>query len=194
MDRIYYQIVAVPANTPQSAPFTVTIPLEENDLVEIDCIIPDGHCGLTGIRLLQSQQQVWPWANNSYFVGNDTHLNIPYKDAIQASGMVAEGFNTDIFAHGFYFRFTVTNTPIQGEESPAEVTTATDASGAYYPEDDDLDVNNIIDDTSDSGTDDTGTEPPVTAPAATETFTGPTSTNTNTPRVGKPIRVKAGVK
>lgn len=165
MDRIYYEVVTVPPNTPATTPTVVSILLEDAELKEIDCRIPDGHCGLTGIRLLQSQQQIWPWANNSYFVGNDDKLNIPYDDQIQASGIVANAYNTDIFQHSFYLRFTITDLPLPGEEAPAEVAAPGSQSSTFVPEDDEFSVDNILGD--DSG-DETGQEPgqpPVEAPA-----------------------------
>lgn len=144
MDRIYYEVVTVPAGTLQASPFSAVIPLEDNQLVSITVVVPDGHCGLTGIRLLQSQQQVFPWANNSYIVANDERIIYDYKDEIQASGMTAEGFNTDIFDHSFYFRFTITNLPEPGAEPSAEAVTPGQAPAVYVPETDQLNTENIV--------------------------------------------------
>lgn len=144
MDRIYYEVVTVPAGTLITAPFSAVIPLEDNQLLSVTVVVPDGHCGLTGIRLLQSQQQVFPWANNSYIVANDERIVYDYKDEIQASGMVAEGFNTDIFDHSFYFRFTITNLPEPGAEPSAEAVTSAQAPAVYIPETDQLNTENIV--------------------------------------------------
>jgi len=175
MDRIYYLVITVPAGTQQSAPYQESIALEDNQLSNIACIVPDGHCGLTGIRLLQSQQQVWPWGNNSYIVANGEKIEIPYEDEITSSGMVAEGYNTDIFDHSFYFRFTITNLPEPGENPEAEVVAPGSQIQSYTPDTDDLDVDDIL-----GEDDDTGEIPPVETtgpiPVVTTTTTPPATT------------------
>jgi|SRR5271154_1717704 len=168
MERIYYQVVTVPPGTSPGAPLNVQVPLEDNQLKHITCVVPDGHCGLTGIQLQQSQQVIFPWSNTAYIVANDEKIEFDYDDQIQSSGIKAVAYNTDIYTHSFYLRFTITNLPVPGAEPEAEVVTPGQAPGVYIPEDDDLDVNSLLDDTgADSGDDDTGELPPVvTAPTA----------------------------
>jgi hypothetical protein len=121
MDRIYYTVLTIPANTPQSAPVSIAWPLEDNQLKEITVQVPDGHCGLTGFRIMQAQQQIVPFANSSFIVSNDRTFLFPFDDEITSTGLVGNGYNTDIFPHSFYLTCTVTNLPLPGEEPQAEV-------------------------------------------------------------------------
>jgi hypothetical protein len=179
VDRIYYQVVTVPAGTSPGAPVNVQVPLEDNQLKSITCIVPDGHCGLTGIQLQQSQQVIFPWSNTQYVVANNEKIVFDYDDQIQSSGIKAVAYNDDIFDHSFYLRFTITNLPVPGAEPEAEVVTPGQTPAAYLPEDDDLDVDNIL--SSDTG-DDTGEIPVVTTPV----IVTPTSPVTVTAGPGAP--------
>lgn len=144
MERIYYQVLTVPAGTPVSAPEQQAWPLEDNQLVEVTVQIPDGHCGLTGFRILWAQQQIVPFANDSYLVGNDRTLRYPFDDYITSSGLVLEGYNNDIFQHSFYVTALITNLPEPGENPEAEVVQAGTSDLTDLTTPDDLNVTTIL--------------------------------------------------
>jgi hypothetical protein len=144
MDRLYYLTPQIPAGTPQSAPVSTPWPLEDNQLIKISIEVPDGHCGLTGVRILWSQQQIVPFANNSFFVANDRTIDYQFDDYITSSGLVVQGFNTDIFPHTFYITALITNLPLPGEEPEAEVVTAGQNSDLSLLPPDDLNINTIL--------------------------------------------------
>lgn len=115
MDRFYEQSILVPANTPIAAPVTQAWPLEETTLRKITITIPDGHNGLTGVRVLWAGQQIIPWANNSYIIANNRVIDVAFDDYITATGLVIGGFNTDVFPHTFYLEATVTDKPAHAQ-------------------------------------------------------------------------------
>lgn len=144
MDRLYYTVATIPAGTPISAPVSQAWPLEDNQLVDVTIEVPDGHCGLTGVRILWAQQQIVPFANDSYLVANDRVLNYPFDDYITSSGLVIEGYNNDIFPHSFYVTALITNLPEPGENPEAEVVQAPEGATVDLSEPDDLNINTIL--------------------------------------------------
>jgi hypothetical protein len=112
MDRTYLFTVTTPAGTPIGAPVTTPMPLEDAGLEALRIVIPAGHVGVTGIRLLRSGQQIFPWANLQYLVGNDRVVDIPFSDNITASGLVAITYNTGTFSHNHYVEVVVKDLPV----------------------------------------------------------------------------------
>jgi hypothetical protein len=123
---------------------------------------------------MQAQQQIIPFANDSYIVSNDHFFEFPFEDQITATGLVLSGYNTDIFAHSYYCTATVTNLPAPGENPQAEVVTpGTDTSDQDVTTDD-LSADTILGDDTDDDTSYTEgaipppgpeTPAPVTTPA-----------------------------
>lgn len=119
MDRYYQSVPSVPGETAESAPFALAIPLENAVLVDIEVVIPSGHRGLTGIRVLQSRQQILPWANLSWITG-DAYSRVFAVDAeIGKNSLSVEAFNTDIFAHTFQLRFHLRDLPDDDQGGPS---------------------------------------------------------------------------
>ncbi len=110
MDRLYYLPVTVPAGTPIAAPVSVSLPLEDATLSKLTVTVPDGHNGQTGIRVLQSNQQVIPWDNDSYLVANDRTISVEFGSQIGASGIVIKAYNIGIYDHTFYVEVTISDT------------------------------------------------------------------------------------
>lgn len=184
MDRLYYQTLTVPAGTPATAPVSQAWPLEDNQLLDVHITIPDGHCGLTGFRILQAQQQIVPFANDSFIVANDEKIDYPFDDQITSTGLVLNGYNTDIFPHTFYVRATVTNLPEPGELPEAEVVTSSDQTSPIGLTTDDLDVDSILD---------TSIPEPVPAAPVTPVTVPPAVPVTAKPPVKKPGPIKRGL-
>lgn len=111
MDRFYRFTVTVPSGTAIAAPAAVALPLEDATLKRIEITIPDGHNGLTGIRILWANQQIIPWGNNSWIVANGRIILISFDDEMTVTGLVAQGYNTDVFDHSFYIDVTISDLP-----------------------------------------------------------------------------------
>lgn len=99
--------VLTPGGTLIASPQSTPLGLEDAKLNEVRVIIPDGHCGLTGIRLLQSGQQIFPWSNLHYLIGNNRVISFPYTGEITVSGLVAVTYNLDTFNHTHYLEIVI---------------------------------------------------------------------------------------
>ena len=107
MDRHYQVSVTVPEGTSDIAPQTTAVVLENAFLVDVEIIIPPGHAGLTGIRILQSVQQVIPWGNLSWISSDNYSRIFPFNAEIGSRSISVQAYNTDVFAHSFQVRFHV---------------------------------------------------------------------------------------
>lgn len=122
MDRLYQLSALIPAGTPQAVPVTIPWPLEDNQLLSIDIMVPDGPSGLMGFFISQAQQQIVPWGNSGFLITNDEKIRYEYSDQISSTGLAVVGYNTDIYNHTVYLRATITNLPVPGTEPEAAVT------------------------------------------------------------------------
>lgn len=108
-DRFYQTAVTVTAGTVKAAPSSTVWKLEDAFITTVTIIVPDGHSGLTGIRLLRSFQQVIPYGNDDWIVANNDEIVIPYNGEITASGLSIQTYNTDVFDHSFNLRCVITD-------------------------------------------------------------------------------------
>lgn len=104
MDRLYYETVLTPANTPLATPQNTPFPLEDAQLVRVDILVPRGPSGNLGFRFLWAQQQVIPWGNNSFLVTDNEKVPVECNFAMTATGLVIQTYNTDVFDHTIYVR------------------------------------------------------------------------------------------
>lgn len=114
MDRLYLLTVTTPANTTALGELLTDWPLEDSKLGTVQIITPDGHNGLTGIRIIKSGQQIIPWGADSHLVMNAEDLTIPFNDEMQSTGLVIGTYNTDVFDHTHYLRAVITDLPEPG--------------------------------------------------------------------------------
>lgn len=105
-DRYYPVTLTVPADTLQ-IPEALDVPLENAMLVDVEVIIPSGHAGLTGLRVMQSSQQIIPWGNNSYLIGDNYTGVFQVNTEIGADSIRVEGINSDTYSHSFLVRFHI---------------------------------------------------------------------------------------
>lgn len=108
-DRFYVNSVTTPANTAVAFPLSTKWALEDAYITIVSIVVPDGHNGLTGIRLLQANQEIIPWSNNAWLIANDEKIDIPYNGEITISGLVIQTYNTDAFDHTHNLRVVVTD-------------------------------------------------------------------------------------
>jgi len=111
MDRLYLSAFTVTAGTLQAAPATAAVALEDAWLEAVRIVVPDGHNGLTGLQVRWGGTAVIPAGAGTFLVANDEVMDVPYRDVITTKGLALAGFNTDVFDHTFYLRWTVTDRP-----------------------------------------------------------------------------------
>lgn len=121
MDRLYPLSVDTPAGTTPLLPQSTTWRLEDAKLVSVTFVIPDGHSGLTGIRLLQAGQQIVPYSNDDWFVSNDEIIDVPVNMEMTTSGLTVQTYNTDVFTHRHWLRALITDLQAAGSALAAPI-------------------------------------------------------------------------
>jgi hypothetical protein len=139
--RLYTTQLLVPAGTPQSAPVTAAVVLEDATLDSVEIIIPDGHVQLTGIAVLSASAPVVPFALGTFISGNNDRLTFPYAAEVTQNGLTVAGFNNDIYPHTFYLRWqisdrntsavTIVSPQAAAPPAPDDLAAITDLTGAF---------------------------------------------------------------
>jgi hypothetical protein len=109
MKRVYESQFTVPAGTAIAAPVTQPLVLEDAHLDTVRVLVPDGHSGLTGLRITWGGVQILPINPGTWIISNDEIFDWPADDEVTANGLSLAGYNTDIYPHTFYLRFQVTD-------------------------------------------------------------------------------------
>jgi hypothetical protein len=121
MDPLYQATVVTPAGTSPDVPLQTAFPLVDGTLTAVTILIPDGHSGLTGIRILQADQEIIPWSNDDWLISNDEVISISVNTSISAVGLTIETYNTDAFEHRHWVRAQVINIGVGSSSSSATV-------------------------------------------------------------------------
>lgn len=120
-DRYYPVELTVPASTPPGNPAKQAVSLEDNDLIDIEVIVPAGHVALTGFRVLSSNQQVLPWGNSSWIKSDNYTRVFDYNDEIGADAISVQGYNVDVIDHTFYARFHIRDRTDTNSGTPSAI-------------------------------------------------------------------------
>jgi hypothetical protein len=128
MDRLYPLTVTIPAQTPILTPVNQPFPLEDAELVYVHINVPPGPSSLMGFRILQAGQQIIPWGNNSFFVTDDEKIEVAVGGQITATGLIVQGYNTDVFDHTIYLRALIRDLPL-----PSAIDTSGASSALALP-------------------------------------------------------------
>lgn len=107
MDRLYQLTVSTMPGTTPDSPLVTQFPVEDSILQSITILIPDGHSGLTGIRLLQADQEIIPWSNNDWLISNNEIVTVNVDTQVSATALSIETYNTDVFAHSHWIRAVI---------------------------------------------------------------------------------------
>lgn len=105
MDRYYQLTPLIPRFTPSTAPLEFPMVTENGLLVDVEIVVPTGHVGLTGIRILQSRQQIIPWGNLSWVSGDGYSRVFLVDNEVGADSLTVQAFNDDSHQHEFQLRF-----------------------------------------------------------------------------------------
>lgn len=71
----YEKRLAIPANTPASAPATETLPIHPGVVNQVDVVFPSGCAGLAHFQVHLWNTQLWPSNVNSDFSGDGVHIS-----------------------------------------------------------------------------------------------------------------------
>lgn len=122
MARLYQLTVSVPAGVTPDLPQDDAFPLEDAILESVTILIPDGHSGLTGIRVKQAQQEIIPWSNDDWLVSNNEKIELAVEEQITKTGLVIETYNMDVFVHKFWIRAVIQNLGTSTSPNPNPLT------------------------------------------------------------------------
>lgn len=116
--------VTCPAGTAKTSPQTTSIGFQPTFVQRVIILIPDGHVGLTGIRLAIAGGQLLPITRDTWFSGNDRTVDMEVTDYPNSGAWQAITYNTGQYAHGWHIEFYNNNDPIfTPATSPAPVAT-----------------------------------------------------------------------
>jgi hypothetical protein len=95
---MFYELsLTLPANTPESAPVTDTIPVHPGVVKRVEVLFPDGCVGLVHVRLYYYERQLWPSNPDSSFAGDGD--KIAFDEDLELTGAPfvfgVEGWNLD---------------------------------------------------------------------------------------------------
>lgn len=123
MLRVYEIDVQVPAGTLPSAPLSVPWKTEDGYWHDIELVIPDGHNGTTGVKVLKNDVSIIPWGGSTFIVASGYQRQFPVNGHVNMGDMKIVAYNQGFYNHTFYLRATISNTKL----GPA-VSTVTEAS------------------------------------------------------------------
>jgi hypothetical protein len=129
--RIYEAQFTVPAGTVIAAPVSQPVVLEDANLDTVRVIVPDGHSGLTGLRITWGGVQILPINPGTWVVSNNEIFDWPADEEVTANGLSLTGYNLDVYPHAFYLRFQISDragSPVAGIQSGQTDLAATAAS------------------------------------------------------------------
>lgn len=117
--RVYEADLTVPAGTAAAAPISAVWALDQGTLIKVRIVVPSGHNGLTGIRVLWAGTPIIPYAGAAYIVANNEQMEWEINQEVNIGSVSIQAYNTDIYPHSFYLRGLLTGL---GQQRPASVT------------------------------------------------------------------------
>ena len=94
--------VNVPAGTAASSPVTMNWSLYPGVVHSFRIDIPRGHRRITGIRLVYQGRPIIPFDLTAWLVADGGSFTVPFEDEIMSTGLQAQAYNPDAWAHTFY--------------------------------------------------------------------------------------------
>jgi hypothetical protein len=137
-ERVRTLVVNTPASTAEASPQSTTWELGQGYVARVDVVIPSGHVGLTGVRLLWGGRVVMPYEEGEWLTGNDDEVTVALELYTGLGRLVVETYNLDeAFTHSHHLRGYITSI----EEEPL----APLFPGILEPGDDGLDLGELPD-------------------------------------------------
>lgn len=107
MTRVYEIDVQVPAGTLHTAPMTVPWLTEDAYWHDIELVIPDGHNGTTGVKVMKGDVSIIPWGGKMFIVASGYQRLFPVNGYVNTGDMKIVAYNEGFYNHVFYLRATV---------------------------------------------------------------------------------------
>ena len=106
-NRVEAFAITVPAGTAQASPQVTSTTFDDGSVVRIELDVPDGHFGLTGIQILAAGAQYIPKTNGTYLIADGHDFAWDVIVTIDTGAWSVQAYNTDVYDHTFYLRFSV---------------------------------------------------------------------------------------
>lgn len=153
--RIVVATILTNAGTTQANPLKTTINLGDVTLIDVEIVVPDGHCGATGIAVVSDGFGIAPWDPSvSYFVGNNETPVFPI-DMTMGHPFQVWTYNTGAFDHHHYLRFKVRDTSLDSAREGPVLAVVKDAAAIEGAGVDTTSATVAVDDGSGTVADDT---------------------------------------
>ena len=68
----------------------------------VQVMVPAGHNGLTGIKIVYCGVQIIPWSLNFFLVGNNQTYNFAWGEEIMATNLEIQTYNNDVVSHSWW--------------------------------------------------------------------------------------------
>lgn len=101
--------VTTPAGTAKASPLSTLVAVPPALLTCVDLLIPAGHAGQTGFRVVYSGQVILPFNGSdavAWIVGDDDHTTFDLAFPVSTQLRI-QTYNTGVFDHSHYVRFKV---------------------------------------------------------------------------------------
>lgn len=99
--------VSVPAGRRLTNPKVYDLSFLPGIVRELELVIPNGHAGLTGIRITAAHTPLIPVTVGQWISSNDEIIRWPLENYIESGNWGALAYNEDLYPHSFYVRFLV---------------------------------------------------------------------------------------
>lgn len=113
--RVFQFACKIPAATPQAAPVTVPIAIDNWQLQLIDLEVPAGASGLMGFYVANNGVQWIPATPGAYLVWDNVQQSWYMEDQPNASGWSVVGYNTGYYDHTVTIRMHVVPPPVTSQ-------------------------------------------------------------------------------
>jgi hypothetical protein len=109
--RVVELDVQVPAGTLPGAPLILPWNTYEGFWDDIELVIPDGHNGTTGIRILKGDVSIIPWGGTMFIVASGYQRVFPIGGHLSPGDLKISAYNQGFYPHTFYLRATIRTIP-----------------------------------------------------------------------------------
>lgn len=110
LSQSYFPLtITTTAGTAIATPKKTTVAIPPAVLTDVDVLIPQGHAGQTGFRVVYSGQVIVPFGGadaDTWVIGNDAEPHFGVSFPI-STGLVIQTYNTGRFDHSHYVRLKV---------------------------------------------------------------------------------------
>lgn len=106
-NRIESFDVTVTAGTAKASAATTDVSFADGLVQRIELDVPPGHTGHTGIQILGAKGQLIPFTFGTFLVADDHDFGWDLVGVIDTGSFQVKAYNTDIYDHTFYLRFSV---------------------------------------------------------------------------------------